>query len=56
MTITGGTGAYADASGTLTFTTASTLIGARLNGACDAMNQPPKYYLAKVIADGSASL
>lgn len=55
--ITGGTGAYAGATGTLSFTRQGRLVGARgERGECLGRSAPPKVAVMRVDAVGTASL
>jgi hypothetical protein len=57
MTVTGGTGAYAGASGALTFTTSGQIVGERgARGECLAMQAPPKFDNVLLVAVGTVSL
>jgi hypothetical protein len=57
LTITGGTGAYAGANGTLEATRDGRIIGARgQNGECIGRSAPPKVVVMRVDAVGTASI
>jgi hypothetical protein len=57
LTITGGTGAYAGAKGTLEATREGRIIGARgENGECIGRSAPPKVVVMRVDAVGTASI